>query len=59
MAICPYCQTHDKNFFAGKCHACNTPVGFFEQVFTSLVWTATYVGGTIFFIWLAFEVLFG
>jgi hypothetical protein len=44
MAVCPNCHTQDKNFFAGKCHACNTDVGFIEQCMISLVWTATQIG---------------
>jgi hypothetical protein len=39
MAICPNCHVKDKNFFAPKCHACNTPVGFIEQCVHSLIWT--------------------
>lgn len=54
MAICPNCHVHDKNFFAGKCHACNTPVGFIEQCLTSLVWWATYIGLGWFVLWLFF-----
>ena len=36
MAICPSCQTQDKNFFAPRCHACNSDIGFIEQVFFSV-----------------------
>ena len=43
MSICPNCHTMDKNFFAPKCHACNTPVGFFEQCFISLTYNVTLV----------------
>jgi len=49
MAICPNCHVKDKNFFAGKCHACNTPVGFIEQILHSLMWTTVNLGMFIFF----------
>ena len=44
MAVCPSCHSHDKDFWASKCHACNSEIGFFDQVFYSLVWTATQIG---------------
>jgi hypothetical protein len=40
MAICPHCHTTDKNFFAPRCHACNSDVGFIEQVFFSTFYGA-------------------
>jgi hypothetical protein len=57
MAVCPNCHVHDKNFFAGKCHACNTPVGFIEQCVISLVWTVTQFTvtfGIMYFLWWLF-----
>jgi hypothetical protein len=49
MAICPNCHTREKGFFAPKCFECNTEVGFFEQLITSVVCTITaivvWVGG--------------
>jgi hypothetical protein len=54
MAICPHCHVMDKNFFAPKCHACNTPVGFFEQVFASLLFNTVVLGGFVFILWLVF-----
>ena len=39
MALCPNCHQMDKNFFAPRCHNCNTEVGFGEQVAHSLVYT--------------------
>ena len=39
MAICPECQTLDKNFFAYRCHSCNQEIGFFRQLF----WQTAYV----------------
>ena len=39
MAICPECQTLDKNFFAYRCHACNQEIGFLRQ----LAWQTAYV----------------
>ena len=52
MSICPECHTLDKNFFAPKCHACNTEVGFLMQCAASLVYTATWAVGIIFLLWL-------
>ena len=43
MAICPECQTLDKNFFAYRCHACNQEIGFFRQ----LLWQTVFVLGTL------------
>ena len=43
MAICPSCHTMDKNFFAPQCHACNEPIGFFEQCFISLAYNVTVI----------------
>jgi hypothetical protein len=54
MAICPNCHTMDKGFFAPKCHACNTPVGFFEQILMSFLYNATIVIGFLFLVWLIF-----
>ncbi len=54
MAICPKCHTMDKNFFAGKCHACNSGVGFFEQIVHSIAFCLAF-GGVIYFAgWLVF-----
>jgi hypothetical protein len=58
MAFCPKCHTTDKGFWAPKCHACNSPVGFIEQCIYSLMNAVIYtaiVGGGI----LTFMVLFG
>jgi len=52
MSLCPNCHTKDKEFFAPKCHACNTPVGFIEQCLHSLLWTVTQVATVIGVIWL-------
>ena len=56
MSVCPECFTHDKNFFAGRCHACNSEIGFIRQCLTSLLWTTTYavvgLGTTFFILWL-------
>ena len=38
MAVCPYCNTKDKPFFAQVCHACNNWVGFIEQLYTQIIW---------------------
>ena len=57
MSICPNCHTMDKNFFAPKCHACNTPVGFFEQCFISLTYNVTLVL-TLVGMWYLFKWMF-
>lgn len=44
MAICPECQVTDKNFFAYKCHSCNSEIGFFRQ----LLWQTVYVTAVLF-----------
>jgi uncharacterized protein (DUF983 family) len=53
MSLCPYCQSRDKEFFADKCHNCNTEVSFGEQVAGSAIYTAVTVVG-----WVAVILLF-
>ena len=57
MSVCPKCQQLDKNFFAAQCHNCNEPVGFFEQVAVSIVYTVSHVFGVILGFWLLWQVL--
>jgi hypothetical protein len=57
MAICPECHTMDKNFFAPKCHACNTPVGFINQCIVSLMYNVVFFG-TLYLMWLLVKYLF-
>ena len=45
MAICPECHTTDKPFFAPRCHACNSEIGFWYQLLASYVATATTILG--------------
>ena len=45
MAICPECHTRDKPFFAPRCHACNSEIGFWYQLLGSYVATATTILG--------------
>jgi hypothetical protein len=52
MAICPHCHTTDKNFFAPRCHACNSDTGFFEQVFFSTFYGAVQIVTVIFIFWI-------
>jgi hypothetical protein len=50
MSLCPECFVKDKNFFASKCHACNSEVSFLRQCTWSFVWSVTYfsvIVGTI------------
>ena len=47
MAICPECFTKDKSFFAGRCHACNSEIGFFRQVIAQLIYVTVALGGFI------------
>ena len=42
MSLCPYCQQSNKEFFADKCDACNTPVTFGDQVAASITYVLTY-----------------
>jgi hypothetical protein len=58
MSLCPYCQSHNKEFFATKCHNCNTEVTFGEQVAGSLTYVFTYAATILGFI-LLFVLLFG
>ena len=51
MAICPHCHTNDKNFFAPRCHACNSDIGFLEQVFFSVFYGTVQIATFIFIIW--------
>jgi len=57
MSMCPACQTMDKNFFAPQCHACNEPIGFFEQCFISLAYNVT-VLATLWGCWVLFKYSF-
>lgn len=57
MSLCPYCQSKDKEFFAAKCHNCNTEVTMGEQITGSVVYTLCQVGvivGVIFLLVLLF-----
>jgi hypothetical protein len=45
MALCPECQVTDKQFFAYKCHSCNSEIGFFRQ----LLWQTVYAVGSLLF----------
>ena len=58
MALCPACFVTDKNFFAPKCHACNTRIPFLVQVVYSMLATAITFGVFIGFFW-AFGKIFG
>lgn len=59
MAICPNCHTPDKEFFALKCHECNTPVGLGEQIMVSLVWTLTMWGIVLGVLYFSFRAIVG
>jgi hypothetical protein len=43
MSLCPYCLSHDKDYFADKCHNCNTEVSFGDQTSGSVTWVLTTV----------------
>ena len=59
MAICPHCHTTDKNFFAPRCHACNSDTGFFEQVFFSTFYSAIQIGLFIFILYVLKIAIYG
>ena len=48
MAICPECLS-EKPFWANRCHACNTWIGFVYQLFAQWVYLGTifYLGAFI------------
>ena len=57
MSVCPHCHQMDKNFFAEKCHNCNTYVGFIEQCAHSLIWTVVpwiVIATGVWIVWLIF-----
>jgi len=58
MSLCPYCQSHNKEFFADKCHNCNTEVSLGQQVAGSVTYVLTYAATILGFI-LVFVLLFG
>jgi hypothetical protein len=58
MALCPACFKTDKEFFASKCHACNTRIPFLVQCFYSAAYGLLALGGFIGFFWL-FGKVFG
>jgi hypothetical protein len=59
MSLCPECFVKDKNFFASKCHACNSEVGFLRQCTWSFVWSVTYVTVTLGVIYFIFSLFSG
>ena len=58
MAVCPECQTPDKPFFAARCYQCNTLIGFWNQVLTSLTLTVIRLIGAAVTIWFLWNYLF-
>jgi len=44
MALCPACFKTDKEFFAPKCHACNTRIPFLVQVVYSFLYGVLTLG---------------
>jgi hypothetical protein len=59
MSLCPECFVKDKNFFAPRCHACNSEIGFIRQCVWSFVWSVTYVTVTLGVIYFIFSLFSG
>ena len=51
MAICPECFVKDKEFWAPRCHACNQPIGFWQQCFSSWIYGTTTLLLFVFVVW--------
>ena len=55
MAICPECHTKDKPFWAPRCHACNSYIGFWYQLFGQLA----YLLPQVLFLWFLWWLIWG
>ena len=57
MAVCPECHTPDKNFFAPRCHACNSEIPLIQQIIVSLIFFSVKAVFVIAMLWFLFVYL--